>query len=94
MLAYGGFTDQDMNNMWMDQITESQSVVKGIVWVCRISYKIRSEPSWVNTALIVVQYKLFLRSCYCYHPRTYKVPELPLALLVLAYKDESSDTEV
>ena len=31
MLAYGGFTDQDMNNMWMDQITESQSVVKGIV---------------------------------------------------------------
>lgn len=56
----GGCTDQDMNNMRVDRITESQNVVGGIVWVCRIFYKIKSEPSWVNTALWLCS-----MSCFC-----------------------------
>lgn len=50
--------------------SDYQTVVEGIVWVwvCRIFYRIKSEPSWVNTALMARQLKLFLHWCYCCHP--------------------------
>lgn len=60
MLEYGGCADQDMNNMRVDQITGSPNVVQGIVGVCRMFYKIKSEPSWVNTALWLCSV-----SCFC-----------------------------
>lgn len=37
MLAYKGCADQDMNNMRPDQVTQSQSEVRGIVWVWKFS---------------------------------------------------------
>lgn len=38
MLAYGGWTDQDMNNIRVDQITASQNVVEGIVLSLGLEY--------------------------------------------------------
>lgn len=51
MLAYKGCADRSMNNTKQDRVTQSPNAVGGDCLSLQIFYKIKSKPSWLNSAL-------------------------------------------